>query len=213
LHLHLRAEGLARRLLRILLVLIALVLAAGGAYLGVLQINGNFHVVIADELYRSAQLTPAEIAVYTKRYGIRTIVNLRGKGEGSQWYDDEVVAAKGLGVAHDDFRMSSGQVLSLAKARQLVALLAKAEKPILIHCKSGADRSGLAAALYLAAVKKESQREAGRQISFWYGHLSVPFLPDYAIDDSFGKLAPRLARSRIALAPTGAGNGPLARGD
>ena len=102
-HLHLRAKGLARRLLRISLLLVVLALAACGAYLGVLQINGNFHVVIADELYRSAQLTPAEIAVYTKRYGIRTIVNLRGKGEGSEWYDDEVVAAKGLGVASRRF--------------------------------------------------------------------------------------------------------------
>ena len=150
--------------------------------------------------------------MYTKRYGIRTIVNLRGEGEGSEWYDDEVVAAKGLGVAHDDFRMLSGQVLSLPKAKQLVALLAKAEKPILIHCKSGADRSGLAAALYLAAVKKESEEDAGRQISFWYGHLSVPLLPDYAMDDSFEKLAPRLART-AALARTGAGNAALARGD
>ena len=99
------------------------------------------------------------------------------------------------------------------KAKQLVALLAKAEKPILIHCKSGADRSGLAAALYLAAVKKESQEEAGRQISFWYGHLSLPLLPDYAMDDSFAKLAPRLARSKVALAPGVGGNTSVARGD
>jgi protein tyrosine/serine phosphatase len=209
--LHLRAKWLARRF-PVSLFFIMLALVSAGAYLGLLQVNANFHVVIPHELYRSAQLTPAEIAVYTKRYGIRTIVNLRGESEGSEWYEDEVVAARGLGIAHDDFRMSAEQMLSLAKARQLVALLAKAEKPILIHCKSGADRSGLAAALYLAAVKKEGEEEAGRQISFRYGHLSVPLLPAYAIDESFEKLAPRLLRN-AAPTPALAGTAPLARAD
>jgi protein tyrosine/serine phosphatase len=30
----------------------------------------------------------------------------------------------------------------------------KAEKPILVHCNSGADRSGLVSALYVAAIAK-----------------------------------------------------------
>ena len=210
--LHLRAKSPAGRFVAVALLLVVLALGSGGTYLGALQVNGNFHAVIPGELYRSAQLAPAEIAVYTKRYHIRTIVNLRGEGKGSEWYDDEIVAAKGLGVAHDDFRMSAGQELSLAKAKQLVAILANAEKPILIHCKGGADRSGLAAALYLAAVKKADEEDAGRQISFWYGHLSVPFLPAYAMDDSFDKLARRLAR-KAAFVPAAVANAAVARSD
>ncbi|MFD2031462.1 tyrosine-protein phosphatase [Ancylobacter dichloromethanicus] len=47
-----------------------------------------------------------------------------------------------------------------------------AKKPILIHCQAGADRSGLASALYLAAIKKNSaEAEAEAQLSIRYGHF------------------------------------------
>jgi len=57
----------------------ATLLAAGGAYLAMLQLTGNFHTVIAGELYRSAQPSAADIAEYKQKAGIRTIVNLRGR--------------------------------------------------------------------------------------------------------------------------------------
>ena len=45
------------------------------------------------------------------------------------------------------------------------------EKPFLLHCKSGADRSGFAAALYLIAHEGASVAEARRHLSFRYLHL------------------------------------------
>ena len=105
------------------------------------------------------------------------------KTSGSPGTTSEVEASKRLGVAHVDFRMSASQELTPERAKELVALMAKAEKPLLIHCKDGADRTGPASALYLAVIEREAPKTAGEQLSFRHGHLSLPFIPEYAIAD------------------------------
>ena len=186
------ASLLARRI-RQFGVVLAAALLLGGAYVGSLRLTGNFNPVVAGELYRSGQLSSSEIASFAKEYGIKTIINLRGDNSGQTWYDAEVAEARELGVAHLDFRMSARRELSATQAADLVALMKQAEKPLLIHCQAGADRSGLAAALYLAVVKKESPAQAAGQLSFRYGHFSLPFVPEYAMDRSFEALRPSLA--------------------
>ena len=47
----------------------------------------------------------------------------------------------------------------------------KMEKPVLIHCKSGADRTGLAAAIYLLTEGGKTLDQAERQLSLRYIHL------------------------------------------
>ena len=186
------ASQVAHRL-RQLGVVIFVALLLGGAYVGSLRLTGNFNPVVDGEVYRSAQLSPVEISTFAKAYGIKTIINLRGANPGKAWYDGEVAEARELGVAHLDFRMSARRELSASQAAALIAMMRQAQKPLLIHCNAGADRSGLAAALYLAVVKKESPAEAAGQLSFRYGHFSLPFVPEYAIDRSFETLRPSLA--------------------
>ena len=166
-------------------------LALGG-YLAAIHVTGNFNEVVPNELYRSAQLSPAQIALYQQRYGIQTIVNLRGENFGAPWYDAEVGQAKKLGITHVNFRMSAKRELTQAQAAELIKLLAEAKKPILIHCQAGADRSGLASALYLAAVSKRGEAAAESQISIRYGHISLPVSPAYTMDRSFESLEPWL---------------------
>ncbi len=45
------------------------------------------------------------------------------------------------------------------------------EYPAVMHCKSGADRAGLAAALYLILHEGRPVAEAARQLSARYGHF------------------------------------------
>jgi protein tyrosine/serine phosphatase len=163
-----------------------------GVYLGSLQLTGNFHTVIANELYRSAQPNPTQIAAYAARYGIRSIINLRGANPGQNWYEAERAMAQRLGIAHLDFAMSAKRPLDDVRAAQLIALLRSAPKPVLIHCQAGADRTGLASALYLAAVAGQGEAEAEGQLSMVYGHVGLPMLAPYAMDETFERMEPAL---------------------
>jgi protein tyrosine/serine phosphatase len=158
-------------------------------YAGMLQLSGNFHTVIASQIYRSAQPSAADIGHYRAKFGIRTIVNLRGPKTGRSWYDEEVWAARRLGITHVDFRMSSSNELSQERAAELIQILRSADKPILIHCRSGADRTSLAAALYVAGIAHQGEDVAEEQISIRYGHFGIPLLSStYAIDRSWESL-------------------------
>lgn len=167
-------------------------LLAAGLYLGGLQLTGNFHTVIPGTLYRSAQPSAADISGYHQAYGIKTVVNLRGEHLGEDWYEAEVVEAGRLGIDHVDFYMSASLELSQAQAEELLSIFERAQRPLLIHCKAGADRSGLAAALYLAAVSKHGEEAAEEQISLRYGHVSIPFTGAFAMDETFEVLEPWL---------------------
>jgi protein tyrosine/serine phosphatase len=161
-------------------------------YLAALQMGDNFHTVIPGEFYRSAQPTAAKIAEYHQNYGLRTIINLRGENSGSGWYDAEIDGAMKLGIAHVDFRMSARRDMTMEQFDRLMDVFRKAEKPILVHCTSGADRSGLVSALYVAAIAKLGEDSAERQISFKFGHLPLPISSAYAMDRSFEALEPAL---------------------
>lgn len=166
-----------------------LLLAAGllvGGHVGYLQMTGNFHPVVEGQFYRSAQPGAAALKQYIDTYGIRSVINLRGGKPGKAWYDDEVATAAAAGVSHYDFVMSASRLLPQDEAERLISLMETAEKPLLIHCEAGADRTGLAAALYLASVAKQGEEAAEAQISLKYGHFSIPFLStSFEMDESF----------------------------
>src|SRR5262245_35191948 len=172
--------GVFKSVLRGLALSLLIGMVAGG-YLGVMRLAGNFHTTVPGQLYRSAQPTPFALASYQRIYGIKTIINLRGKNAGRPWYDAEVAAASRLGITHLDFRMSARQELSQSEAEAVSAMLHHAEKPILIHCEGGADRSGLIAALYVAAVAHGGEEAAEAQISIRYGHISWSANPAFAM--------------------------------
>ncbi len=160
-----------------------------GAYLVGIQLTGNFAVVVANEVYRSNQPSPAEIEAYRDRYGIRTIVNLRGRNEGAAWYRQETATAEALKINHIDFSMSADQELTLDEARKLVAILRDAPKPVLIHCRSGSDRTGLASVIYLNRIAHVDEHTAEQQLSIRFGHIGVPFFsPTYAMDETWERI-------------------------
>lgn len=162
-------------------------------HLAYLHLNGNYHPVIANEVYRAAQITPAEIASYQANDGIRSVLNLRGAFPGEEWYDQEVAASRELGITHVDFKMSASVELSDQQVERLIAVMRDMPKPMLIHCRQGADRSGLAAALYMAAIAGMNEQEAERQLSLRYGHFAVPYLSDaYPMDETWERIEPKL---------------------
>jgi len=169
---------------------IALTLALGLGYMGKLIITRNFHEVVAGELYRSAQPTASALADYQKKYGIRTVINLRGTHANSKWYREEKAANAALGITQIDLHMSSRHELTETQSLELINTMRHAQKPILIHCQAGANRTSLAVALYMAAIRKENEFNSELQLSMLYGHVSLWFTPSYAMDRSFEKMEP-----------------------
>lgn len=161
---------------------------AAGLYLSTLQLFGNFSEVIAGEYYRSAQPTPAKLARYARKHGIKTVLNLRGLNAKHRWYRDEVAASERLGIKHVDFKMSARRELTEAQIEQLICLLRDVPKPILVHCKSGSDRTGLVSAIYAYKIAGQAA-VASRQISIRYGHIGIPHLSEaFAMDENWAKL-------------------------
>lgn len=157
-----------------------------GAHMGINQLTGNFHEVLPGELYRSGQPSGEDIARYAQEKGIKTIINLRNEKR-EAWYDAESDAAKANGIRLVDFPLSSAKELSVEDAELLVQVMKDAPKPILIHCEHGANRTGLASAIYVGAVAKKSEAAAEFQLSPFYGHIPIPGIGRYAMYSSWDK--------------------------
>lgn len=173
------------------LALAALLLAAG--WFGGLHDGGNYHEVLAGELYRSAQLDGAALTRHIHRDGIRSVLNLRGPNAGAAWYDAEIAATRAAGVLHYDFALLSSRSLTADRAERLIALMRDAPKPLLVHCEGGADRTGLASALYLAAAGLPFEK-AGGQLSVRYGFVAIEGLTrPWPMAESWQRLGPPIA--------------------
>ncbi|GKS59529.1 hypothetical protein YTPLAS18_30560 [Nitrospira sp.] len=178
-----------RRPSRLLAFTLATVLAGPTAYGFYRWEEGNFHEVSPQQVYRSRQLSGSEFMEAERRYGIKSVLNLRGPNHGSQWYQDEVEVAHRLGLRLYDYPITASRELTAEQIGQLVTILRESPKPILIHCKSGADRTSLVSALYLVALDRSSVEVASQQLSFYYGHLPA-FLgtETSAMDRTFWRL-------------------------
>ncbi len=174
------------RIPKLNVIFLVLILPASlPVYLGLLQIRGNFHTVAAGKLYRSAQPSAGDLAAYAQTFGIKSVINLRGRHPGEPWYEDEMRAANELGLYHIDFALSARRELTGAQLLGLEKALRDAPAPILIHCKSGADRTGLAAALYVLEIQHLPVAAAAAQLSLVYGHFPYFGSRSAAMDRTF----------------------------
>ena len=180
------------QMLRAIFRLCVVALALMVVYVGVNFATGNFHTVIPGQLYRSGQPTPDQISRWHGRYGIKTIVNLRGSHPDKAWYKAEIETARRHGIELLDYKLSAKRVTSASQVEELLDIFAKAAPPILIHCRSGADRTGLVSAFYVAGVAGGSELHAESQLTPLFGHIPLWFIPFSAMDRSFEQAEPRL---------------------
>ncbi|CAM5510470.1 tyrosine-protein phosphatase [Frigidibacter albus] len=123
---------------------------------------------VGEGVYRSNQPSPARMKRLKAR-GIRTVLSLRGDKPMSFNLLEREAADK-LGITLVSIRLYAKRVPSVETLIALEELFNSLEKPLLIHCKSGADRAGFASALYLLMVEKRTVAEAARQLHWRYLH-------------------------------------------
>lgn len=128
----------------------------------------NMHA-IAPDVWRSNHPTPRRFDRLAAM-GIRTIVSLRGSGT-APWALLEQEACARLGISLETVALQSRAAPPKAELQKLIALFRRVEKPLLIHCKSGADRAGLASAIYLLVIEQRPLAQARRMLSWRYIHL------------------------------------------
>jgi protein tyrosine/serine phosphatase len=168
--------------------LLSPVIVLGGWVLGV-RASGNVHEVEPGQLYRSAQLSGSALNGVIDRYGIRTVINLRGRNPSSEWYRDEMAITARKGITHMDISLSARKEPDAAAVDQLIEAFKTAPKPILVHCEAGADRSGLASAIFELLVVHRSASVAEKQLSFYYGHFPWLISKTDAMDIAFERIA------------------------
>ena len=172
------------------------------SFYGLLHLDHNSHEVEPGLIYRSAQLPAAEFVNLAKRVGLRTVINLRGENSGREWYDDQFRAAQGLGVGFVNYRMSASKELTPAQMAELAQILRDAPKPVLIHCGSGSDRTGLACALYLFDAGYPAEAVA-YQLSLRFGHFPYLWSGSWAMDNSLKAYRDPLRAASRGLAAAG----------
>lgn len=129
----------------------------------------NFAVVEPGKLYRSNHPTPGNLRAFARKVGLKSLINLRGQAKnGSDALSRE--ETKRLGMDFYDMAFESRGAPHKDRILRLAEILAGMRPPALIHCKSGADRAGLVAGLYVL-INGGSTQQAVRQLSWRFGHI------------------------------------------
>ena len=160
---------------RILRWVLALTLAVGATPAWVLLrpvLSSNLGIVDPGRVIRAAQPT-SRLEAIIKEHHLASILNLRGGSARDWWYTAEVQTAEKSGVAFFDVPLSATRRPSRRDLLVLIDLFDHCTYPLLIHCKAGADRTGLASAIYLMTQRCEPPRQAGRSFSIYHSHLPV----------------------------------------
>jgi hypothetical protein len=109
----------------------------------------NFHWVVPGEAARSAQAYARLLTPFLRARRIRAVINLRGDNPRFSWWRYEKRVCRALGIAHFDVGVNSRTLPARQTLIALVDAFDAAERPFLIKCSGGQDRTSFAAALYI----------------------------------------------------------------
>lgn len=136
---------------------------------GIARVLYNNQHKISPEAWRSAQPAPHHIRK-AARAGVKTVINLRGdQSFGTTWLEERACRQNGLKLVN--FKLRSRAAPSREELHAIRQLLESISYPVLVHCKSGADRAGLMSALYQHVRNGMPIAEAKKQLALKYGHI------------------------------------------
>jgi len=131
-------------------------------------VQKNFDVVIPGMLYRSGQPRESQLEEWIREYGLKAILTFRHTLPA---YERQLAEDHNIKLYHMTFSAKTG--LRDAKWEDIRKVLTDPSNlPLLYHCQSGADRTGLVTALYRIEEQGWPLSRALREMIF---HYHVPF--------------------------------------
>ena len=125
---------------------------------------------LSDRAFRSNHPSAAFLAKLQAKHGLKTVISLR-RADASGQYLLEKEACDKLGIKLINHPMSSRSLPDVDKVLEAKQILENADYPILIHCKSGADRAGLMSVFYKHFIEHQPLEQAVEQLGMKYGHF------------------------------------------
>lgn len=154
---------------------------------------------IAPGVWRSNHPDRARLERY-RDMGIRTVLTLRGESKAAfHVFEQEDCAA--LGLTLEVAKLSARALVTKTEMLHVLDVFERIEKPFVMHCKSGADRAGLASAMWMMHMEGQTVDQARSQLSFRYLHIrrSKTGILDYVLDayDADTKTTPMSLREWV----------------
>jgi protein tyrosine/serine phosphatase len=162
---------------------------------GILRYRWHNFAEIGPGMYRSNQPNSERFDDYAK-LGIKNVLNLRG-ANGEAPYNFEVESCEKHGFNLIDLPLSARMRPSREQLSEIMTILEGLEGPTLMHCKSGADRTGLVSAIYYLHILGRSVEDAQTMLSLRFVHLN--FTKTGILDYVMHLYAKRVAQSPISF--------------
>lgn len=128
----------------------------------------NMHRITA-RAWRAAQPLPHQIRRFARAGGV-AVVSLRG-GQMFGSLPLEIEACERAGLGFHTIVLRSRGLPARDDLLAIMDALPEIETPVLFHCKSGADRAGFMAGLWLMTMEDADAEAALDQLSIRYGHF------------------------------------------
>lgn len=164
------ASGLRRKWKAVVIGVLTLLAAMFGLaeYMGLL--GENFREINA-KCYRSGQLSTESLESHIHQQHIGCVINLRGFCK-EPWYEKELKVCAANHVEHADFKIDPVRLPRPEVLHDLIHCFKTNTPSLLMHCRNGSDRTGLAATLYEMVMDKKSvQNAVDMELSWRYGHF------------------------------------------
>lgn len=150
----------------------------------------NFAVVEPGSLVRSGQTSAVGLAHLRDAYGVKTVINLNPSTQ-----DEELIAAMALGLDYVPLPTKT-YLIERDHLVTVLAVIRQAERagraPVLVHCRSGQDRTGTAVAVFRIVeqgVPAEDALAELRRYQHWSHRVLFPHLGGVAAEaDDFPAL-------------------------
>lgn len=144
-----------RRALLLSLSLLTILAGCGVTEVVDRQPNGDPIII------RSPQPDEDDLESLHQRFGVKTVLNLRGEKPGDSWFEEERKGVDKIGAKWVHMAVNSAKRPSSEMVKDFFRLVEEpANWPILLHCQGGIHRSGLMTALYRMQYQGWSAEDA-----------------------------------------------------